>query len=167
MRVALLCVALAGCTSTYDFQPIAVGTRSAKVPRPKSNSQFVRAVYNDLIARSPSDYTFTVTDGSGMTVSSFPIDEEQTLLDTLDGVGDPTPIRSIITTGLVASVESMLPDKSEVMAADFVRAQFQRLLGREPGAYELAAFVDAWSDPAVGPRTVVRAIVGSREYQSY
>ena len=49
----------------------------------------------------------------------------------------------------------------------FVRAQFRRLLGREPGVYEREAFVDAFeNDPAVGPATVIRALIESREYQS-
>jgi len=34
--------------------------------------------------------------------------------------------------------------------------------------YELDTMVREWSDdPAVGPRTVTRAIIGSREYQSF
>ena len=38
----------------------------------------------------------------------------------------------------------------------------------DPGAYELASFAAAWrEDPAVGPKTVVRALLGSREYQSF
>ena len=48
-----------------------------------------------------------------------------------------------------------------------VRDQFRKLLGREPKSHEAYAFLDAWNtDAAAGPKTVIRAIVGSREYQS-
>ena len=167
MRLAICVVLLAGCTTVYDFQPVAVGARQASAPRPKSSTQFIRAVYADLIGRAPADYDFVVTDGTGKEVNRFPVDEQQLLLSTLDGVGDPQPVRALIVAGLVASAEAKLPDKQSTDAATFVRDQFHRLLGREPSAYELAGFTDAWRDPAVGPRTLVRAIVGSREYQSY
>ena len=49
----------------------------------------------------------------------------------------------------------------------FIREQFRKLLGREPNPYELSAFATEWeSDAAVGPKAIIRAIVGSREYQS-
>jgi hypothetical protein len=65
------------------------------------------------------------------------------------------------------SAEVTIPDKGTVVARDYIRDQFRRLLGREPNTYELQAFADAWTrDPAVGPRTIIRAITGSREYQS-
>ena len=52
--------------------------------------------------------------------------------------------------------------------AEFIAEQFRRLLGREPSAYELRAFADEWqTDDAVGPRAIIRALVGSREYQSF
>jgi len=54
-----------------------------------------------------------------------------------------------------------------VTSRDYIRDQFRRLLGREPNTYELEAFAAEWeNDPAVGPRTVIRAIIASREYQS-
>jgi hypothetical protein len=167
MRPLLLVVALAACRPTYEFETVEVGTRSAKTPRPKSNSQFVRAAYADLLSRAPESYLFEVTDGAGAPVSTFPVDERQALLDAADSLGDPAPLRALIVTGLVAGAEATLPDKGSVDARAFVRTQFQRLLGREPSPYELAAFVEAWAEPDVGPRAVVRAIVGSREYQSF
>jgi hypothetical protein len=167
MRLAILVLALAGCHTTYDFQPIDVGTRSAKVPREKSNDQYLRASYADLVSRAPESYMFEVDDANGQQQYTFPVDEQQTLQTAADSVGDPAPLRALIVTGLVSGAESQLPDKSAVDPSQFIRGQFQRLLGRDPSPYELAAFVASWSDPSVGPRTIVRAIVGSREYQSY
>ena len=63
--------------------------------------------------------------------------------------------------------EITIPDKSTVTSRDYIREQFRRLLGREPNTYELEAFAAEWDkDPAVGPRTIIRAIIASREYQS-
>ena len=73
-----------------------------------------------------------------------------------------------MATGLVNSPEAAFPEKSEVKDVPaYVTDRFHAILGRDPGAYELAAFVDEWKkDPAVGPRTVTRALIASREYQS-
>jgi hypothetical protein len=83
-------------------------------------------------------------------------------------MGDPGPLRALIVKGLVESDEVDLPAKSAVSdPAAFIADQFRRMLGREPNAYELSAFVEQWqSDAAVGPRAILRAIAGSREYQS-
>jgi hypothetical protein len=60
-----------------------------------------------------------------------------------------------------------MPEKASVDAREYIRDQFRRLLGREPNTYELESFAAEWaSDPAVGPRTIIRAITASREYQS-
>ena len=167
MRIAVLLL-LAGCQS-YSFAPITVGQRAEKVPRPRSNSQYVRLVYSDLVGRAPAQYDFTVKDASGNLVSQFPVDEQQLLVNTLDGMGDPAALRDLIVAGLVDSSEVKLPDKSAVTdPAAFITLQFHAFLGREPSAYELAAFVEEWKqDPAVNPKTVVRALLASREYQSY
>lgn len=169
MRPLLLgCVlALAACTDTYDYDPAAAGEEEGgtREPRGTSPSQFVRGVYSDLVGRSPETYEQVIRFGAFEL--RFPLDEEQQLVATLDGIGDSQPMRNLITNGLLHSTEVSVPEKSAVDAPAFVREQFRKLLGREPNPYELAAFVTEWqSDAAVGPRTVIRAIVGSREYQS-
>jgi hypothetical protein len=169
IRVPLLAalLALAACQTTYDFAPVQTGDDGARDPEPRSNSQYVRALYADLLGRSPEIYDFTVTAGADQ-VFGFPIDEQQMLVGALDATGDPTALRALLAAGLVRSEEVALPARDEIAdPAALVRDQFRRLLGREPNAYELAAFVDAWdADPAIGPHTIVRALVGSREYQS-
>ena len=85
----------------------------------------------------------------------------------LDGIGDSQPLRNLIANGMLHGDEVSLPEKSSVDAREFISEQFRKLLGREPNTYELAVFANEWAaDPAVGPRTVIRAIIGSREYQS-
>ena len=174
MRVATLAAVLAAalgaaCTTTvYEFDEIDVGDESgSRTPQPKSSTQFVGAVFADLLGRTPEVQDFTITQGA-TELLRLPLDEQDILVGAIDAVGDPTPVRELIVTGLLHAKEAGVPDKADVAdPAAFVDAQFRRLLGRTPNPYELAAFVDAWdADPAVGPRVVIRAIVGSREYQS-
>jgi hypothetical protein len=161
-------LALAACDTTYAFDPVAVGDDGDRAPRPRTNSQFVRAVYSDLLGRPPEVYDFLVTN-NGAEISRFQIDEQAILVGALDAVGDPAPMRSRLVAGLVRSSESALPEKAEVDDPDgWIADQFRLLLGREPNLYELDAFAEAWRDSdAVGPHTVVRALIGSREYQGH
>ena len=158
---------LSSC-KTYAFDDVPVGhDEAARTPKAKSNSQFVRSVYADLVGRTPESFDFVVTDDQGNETSRFPVDEQSTLIDVLDGLGDPDPMRAVLVAGLVDSAEVDLPEKSDTDAASFVTDAFHRFLGRDPTTYELGAFVAAWAeDPEVTPRTVVRSIIGSREYQS-
>lgn len=169
LAAALALLSTACGDTTYSFEDVTVGEDDgARAPRERSNSQFVRAVYGDLVGRAPESYEFVVEAGP-TELFSFPVNEQSLLVDVLEGMGDSRPLRALLTAGLVASAEVALPDRGEVdEPAEFISEQFRRLLGREPSAYELRAFVDEWeADDAVGPRTVVRALIGSREYQSF
>jgi hypothetical protein len=170
LAAAALVAGAAACgETTYEFDEVSSGHDDADdVPRAKSNSQWLRAVYADVLGRAPESYAFDVVDTGGNVLLTIPITEQDLLLDMLEGVGDPAPLRAIIAAGLTRSDEVDLPDKADVAdPAAWIAEQFRHYLGREPNAYELAAFVDEWQrDPAVGPRTVVRALVGSREYGS-
>lgn len=141
---------------------------SAHLRRPKTHSQFLRAVYADVLGRGPQVRQIEIDDPSGKKVQEVTLDEEQNLLQAFDGIGDPAPLRAEIVAGLCDAAEAKLPEKSAVNdPSAYIRGVFERLLGREPTAYELAAFEAAWrDDPAVGPKTVMRGILGSREYQS-
>jgi hypothetical protein len=169
-RVLLACVlAATACTTVYDYAPTTVGDPEGgdRAPRSKTSSQFLRDVYADLLGRTPQSYDFTLK-VNGATQFTLPIDEQAALVNVLDGIGDSLPMRNVIVNGLLHGTEVTLPDKASVAdPRDYIHQQFTRLLGREPNAYELQGFADAWAkDPAVGPRTIIRAIVGSREYQS-
>src|SRR6266700_3921423 len=124
MRRIVLLMALAvaplGCGKTYAFDPIAVGDQStARTPKPKSNSQFVRAIYADVVGRAPAVYDFEIDYGMA-TNYTFPIDEQKILLQAFDGIGDPDPLRAVIVAGLVDSSEVTLPKKADVDATTFV-----------------------------------------------
>lgn len=167
--VLALLLAAAACATTYDYDPATVGDPEGgdRAPRSKTSSQFLRDVYADLLGRTPETYDFTLKI-NGATQFTLPIDEQTALINVLDGIGDSLPMRNLIVNGLLHGAEVTIPDKAGVSdARAFIREQFTRLLGREPNAYELQGFADAWArDSAVGPRTIIRAIVGSREYQS-
>jgi hypothetical protein len=169
-RIAIACaLALAACATTYDYDPTPVGDADGgdRAPRSKTSSQFVRGVYADLLGRTPTTYDFTLK-FNGATQLTLALDEQAQLLNVLDGLGDGLPIRNLIVNGILHGNEVALPAKASVTdPRAYIREQFTRLLGREPNAYELEGFADAWDrDAAVGPRTIIRAIVGSREYQS-
>ena len=162
-------LAAAACATTYDYDPTALGDPegSARAPRSKTSSQFLRGVYADLLGRTPETYDFTLQI-NGVTQFTLPLDEQTQLVTVLDGLGDALPMRNLLVNGLLHGAELSIPDKAAVADPHgYIRQQFTRLLGREPNVYEAQAFADAWTrDPAVGPRTILRAIVGSREYQS-
>jgi hypothetical protein len=168
MRILLCVVLAAACTDVYNYAPASAGEPegTARAPRGKSSAQFLRGIYADLLNRTPESYELVIK-FQGTEVFRFPADEEVLLSSALDGLGDSLPMRNLIANGLLHSAEITIPDKGSVVARDYIRDQFRRLLGREPNTYELEAFAAEWEkDPAVGPRTVIRAIVASREYQS-
>lgn len=161
-------LAATACTDTYEYEPATAGeAEGARQPRAKSSSQFLRGLYADVLARTPETFELVIR-LDGAEILRFPLDEEAQLTTVLDGIGDSLPMRNLIAKGLLHSTEVAIPAKASV--ADpraYIREQFRRFLGREPNAYELEQFAGEWArDAAVGPRTVIRAIVGSREYQS-
>lgn len=169
LLVAAAVTALAGCSQTYEFESFSVGDSAVSAAaKPLANSQFVRGAYVDTIGRTPDVHDYSIQDAQGKELYSFPIDEQAVLVKSLDSIGDPAPMRALVCAGLLGSAEVSVPEKAEVEdPAAFIRDQFRALLGREPNAYEARAFEDAWrTDEAVGPRAVIRAITGSREYQS-
>ena len=167
--VLLIALATAACAdTTYDYDPATAGDpEGTRAPRAKSSSQFLRGLYADLVGRTPESYDFVVTAG-GNQAFRLPVDEETMLSGVLDGLGDSLPLRNLIVKGLLHSAEVSIPEKTAVAdPREYISEQFRRFLGREPNAYELGVFADEWAkDPAVGPRTIIRAITGSREYQS-
>lgn len=161
-------LAAPACTDTYEYEPATAGEAEGdRQPRAKTSTQFLRGLYADLLGRTPETFEFVLR-FNGAEAFRFVIDEEGQLTNVLEGLGDSQPLRNLVTKGLLHSTEVTLPAKGNVDdPRAFIGEQFRRLLGREPNAYELEQFAGEWSkDPAVGPRTIIRAIIGSREYQS-
>jgi len=170
MKRLLLMVALAtACAdTTYDYDPATAGDVEGgdRTPQAKTSSQFLRGLYADLLGRTPESYEFVIR-VNNVPQLRIPLDEEAQLSAVLEGLGDSLPMRNLVVNGLLHSAEITVPEKTAVDPKAYITEQFRRLLGREPNAYELGAFADEWAkDPAVGPRTIIRAIIGSREYQS-
>ena len=168
-RLALILAlgAMACGETTYVFDDVNVGDDEAgRTPRERSDAQFIRAVYADLIGRATTQRDITIV--SGGQSFTLPLDEQATLEAVLEGLGDSRALRSLLITGLVNHEEADIPEKSEVSdPGEYISEQFRRFLGREPSVYELGAFEADWAaDDAVTPKTVVRALLGSREYQS-
>jgi hypothetical protein len=167
-RAIFLLALVSACATSYDYDPASAGDQegSAHQPRGKTSSEFLRSIYADLLGRTPETYDF-VLQINGVEKARFKIDESTILSGTLDGVGDSTPMRALVVNGMLHGAEVQVPDKSAVAdAKGYITDEFKKLLGREPNPYELQTFADAWAtDPAVGPRTIIRAIAGSREYQ--
>lgn len=167
---ALAFALAAACTeTTYQFDDLGVGSDDNEAePRARTNSQFVRAIYADLLGRTPEQYDLVLYNGASE-IGRLALDERAIVLQALDDVGDPRPMRALLATALTRSAEADIPAKTEVDDPEaFITDQFNKLLGRDPNPYELAAFVDEWkSDADVNPRTVIRALINSREYQSY
>lgn len=169
LALAAFALSAGACAEkSYEFERLEAGeVDDARAPRPKTDGQFIRSAYGDLLGRSPGQLDLQFVDEDGVVYPS-PLDEEEYLLFVMDGAGDSESMRSMIVAGLVDHEDAAIPDKAEVEdPSAFVRSRFRELLGREPSSYELDSFVRAWNeDEAVNPRVVVRALMGSREYQS-
>jgi len=126
----------------YDAR---LGTR---VPQP--NRLFIRALYVDLLGRVPDE------------------GEAERLRSALDGLANSGPLRSLVARLMLDSGKVPLPGRSSIPdATAWIAGLFERLLGRSPRAAELAAFCEAFADPACRPATVMYAIISHPEYQTW
>jgi len=129
-------------SATYD--------RRLTIRRPEPNRLFIRALFVDLFGRLPED------------------DEAQRIRSALDGLADPTPLRSLVARLILDSGKAPVPDRTAIGDPEaWVRECFERLLGRAPVASEQATFLDAFRDPSCRPATVLYAIVSHPEYQTW
>ncbi|MGE3172724.1 MAG: hypothetical protein AB7O97_08860 [Planctomycetota bacterium] len=119
------------------------------VRRGKSERQFLRGLYTDLLERPPGE------------------DELRNLRNAMTAMADPAPLRTVLAKVILDSTQAQVPEFAAGDEAEFVTACFTRYLAREPVGGELQAFVDVLRRPAAKPVHVVRALVGSLEYQTY
>lgn len=117
---------------------------------PQPNHMFVRALHVDLMGRPPDEL------------------ETQRFRTALDGLSDATPLRSLLARLMLDSGKVRLPERGAVAdPTAWIRGEFERLLGRQPDASELAVFLEAFADPACRPATILYAIVSHPEYQTW
>src|SRR5262245_10413279 len=116
--------------------------------RPKSERQFLRGLYQDLLERAPGE------------------DELRNLRNALTAMADPAPLRAVLAKVILDSKDARLPARGSGRDDEFVQQCFLRYLAREPGDAELRVFVGVLQQGAQ-PAQIVRALVGSLEYQTY
>jgi len=117
---------------------------------PEPNRLFVRALFVDLAGRLPDE------------------GETQRIRNALDGLADAGPLRSLVARLILDSGQAKVPRREEIDdPAAWIRATFERFLGRLPDASEQAVFLESYQDPSCKPSTVLYAIVSHPEYQTW
>lgn len=117
--------------------------------RPRSNHQFVRSLYMDLLERQPSYQEF------------------RNMRNALLSMADPAPLRAVLAKVILDSGRARLPEMAPGGEEDFIRGCFLRYLGRQPTQVERNEFTKIVKDSDIDGEHVVRALVTSAEYQYY
>lgn len=115
--------------------------------KPKSERQFLRGLYMDLLERVPTH------------------DELRNLRNALQSMADPAPLKAVLAKLILDSGQAKLPALGAGAEA-FTAECFRRYLAREPKPAEAAAFASELQQGATASQ-VVRTLVGSLEYQVY
>ncbi len=119
-------------------------------PQPLPNRMFVRALFVDMLDRLPRP------------------EEVEPIRNALDGLADSRPLRAVLVRLMLDSGWVSLPEKAAIAdPAAWIEAEFDRLLGRGPRPDEVAAFVEAFRDPACRPQTVLLALLSDPDYHQY
>ena len=114
------------------------------------NRLFIRALFTDLCDRPPTE------------------EETNLLRSALDGLADPTPLRSLVARILLGSGKVTLPSLAELQdLQQWISGEFESLLGRSPTARESAIFLESAKEPACRAETILLAILTHPEYQSW
>ena len=116
--------------------------------RGKSERQFLRGLYQDLLERAPGE------------------DELRNLRNALTAMADPAPLRAVLAKVIHDGKDTRLPARGSGRDDEFVQQCFLRYLAREPGENESRVFTGALQQGA-SPAQIVRALVVSLEYLTY
>lgn len=122
---------------------------AAQHKQQKSDRQFVRGLYMDLLERTPE------------------YEELRSMRNAMQSMADPAPLRAVMAKVILDSKVVKLPDDAAGDPAGFVRACFLRYLAREPEPHELQVFERALQHDGASRTHIARALVGSLEYQLY
>lgn len=120
---------------------------SAKKPKPRTDRQFVRSIFTDLLGRQP-DYQ-----------------ELRNVRNALQSMADSTPLRAVIAKVLLDSRDAQLPRVKEGEEEAFIAECFLRYLGRDVEQGEQSKFASALRDGSANGKLVIRTLVTSPEYQ--
>ena len=119
------------------------------VKRPRTDNQFIRSLYFDLLERAPNYQEF------------------RNMRNALFSMADPAPLRSVMAKVILDSGRAKLPKMTRGEEASFIRQAFLRYLGREPTQREQADFIKLLKRDSTRVEHVVRALITSPEYQYY
>ncbi len=117
--------------------------------RPRTNHQFVRSIYMDLLERQPSYQDF------------------RRMRNALLSMADPAPLRAVMAKVILDSGRARVPEMAAGDTEGFIRDCFLRYLGRHPTQQEQTKFTKIVKDPDITGEHLVRALVTSPEYQYY
>lgn len=123
--------------------------QAAQHKQPKTDRQFVRGLFQDLLERLPE------------------YEELRSMRNAMQSMADPAPLRAVMAKVLLDSREAKLPACEPDRQEGFVRECFLRYLARPPEPGELQTFGRALRDDGGTPALIVRALIGSLEYQLY
>jgi hypothetical protein len=138
-------------------------TSATRPPRQKSDQQFIRSLYVDLLARAPA------------------YEEFRNMRNALQALADPTPLRGVLAKVLLDSSSAVAPRDvaasgegpgaqpayAQDRARNWITELFRRFLGRDPSAAELDAYAAVLQEPGTTWRTAALAILTSPQYQLY
>jgi len=119
------------------------------VRRRKSDHQFVRSLYIDLLGRLPSG------------------EELRNMRNAMLSMADPSALRAVMAKVILDSGKARLPRLERDGEEAFVDECFLLYLCRKPGEAERKAFVTAIREDDAKPSMIARALVSSAEYQYY
>lgn len=131
---------LAGWTASPEY------VEALALRKPRTHRQLVRALYLDVLERVPE------------------YDELRNTRNALQSMADPTPLRAVLAKLLLDARQARIPALTAGDEPNFVRACFERYLGRSPTQTEVDSFVTILSEPGATARHVVRALLTSVEY---
>lgn len=142
-------------------------------PRAKSDHQFIRSLFVDLLGRPPS------------------YEEFRNMRNALQALADPTPLRGVLAKVLLDSSAALPPSDPAALpatapvagtpgatsdgsgAATDARRRvpvielFHRLLGRDPSTRELDTFLAVLAEPGATWRTAAMGLMNSPQYALY
>ncbi len=120
-----------------------------RAPRPKSDRQFIRSLFVDVIGRPPA------------------YEEFRNMRNALQAIADPKPLRGVLSKVLLDSGAALAPAAPPDDPEGQVRELFRRLLGRDPERREHQIFAEALRKPGNTWRTAAMALLNSPQYQYY
>jgi len=121
---------------------------ASRTPKPKTDRQFIRSLFVDLIGRPPA------------------YEEFRNMRNALQAIADPKPLRGVLARVLLDSGAALPPAESSDVEPQIVEL-FRRLLGRDPERRELVAFADVLHRPQTSWKTAAFALLTSAHYQYY